>query len=118
MDPRVQCRIRPGEDTITDAKLTQSIELILKMRRAVNPKTIQPAARPAFILWTTITVDDADGPQKGTAPTIPPKQGKATKLITRLKTCACCRNPANRHLFRRLALVVPCHVPGTAPVGT
>jgi Asp-tRNA(Asn)/Glu-tRNA(Gln) amidotransferase A subunit family amidase len=100
-DPRVIVRIRPGE-TITAASYIELIKLREQFIRTINAAA---AGYDAMLMPTA--------PE--TAPTIA-EAGKDDETYTRLNL-RMLRNPAIVNLFDGCALSVPCHVPGTAPVG-
>jgi aspartyl-tRNA(Asn)/glutamyl-tRNA(Gln) amidotransferase subunit A len=100
-DPRVLSRIRPGE-AITAASYIDLIKLREQFIRTINAAA---AGYDAMLMPTT--------PE--TAPTIA-ETGKDDETYTRLNL-RMLRNPAIVNLFDGCALSVPCHVPGTAPVG-
>jgi aspartyl-tRNA(Asn)/glutamyl-tRNA(Gln) amidotransferase subunit A len=100
-DPRVIVRIRPGE-TITAASYIELIKLREQFIRSINSAA---AGYDAMLMPTT--------PE--TAPTIA-EADKDDETYTRLNL-RMLRNPAIVNLFDGCALSVPCHVPGTAPVG-
>ena len=94
-------RIRPGE-TITAASYIELIKLREQFIRTINAAA---AGYDAMLMPTA--------PE--TAPTIA-EAGKDDETYTRLNL-RMLRNPAIVNLFDGCALSVPCHVPGTAPVG-
>lgn len=100
-DPRVLARIRSGE-TITAAKYGELLEL---RRRFV--RTIDNAARGYDALLMPTTPD--------TAPTIA-ETTQDDESYFRING-RMLRNPAIVNLFDGCALSVPCHDPGSAPVG-
>jgi aspartyl-tRNA(Asn)/glutamyl-tRNA(Gln) amidotransferase subunit A len=100
-DPRVIVRIHPGE-TITAANYIEMIKLRERFIRTINAAA---AGYDAMLMPTT--------PE--TAPTIA-EAGKDDETYTRLNLRVI-RNTAVVNLFDGCALSVPCHVPGTAPVG-
>jgi aspartyl-tRNA(Asn)/glutamyl-tRNA(Gln) amidotransferase subunit A len=100
-DPRVLVRIRAGE-TITAASYIDLIKLREQFIRTINAAA---AGYDAMLMPTTAE----------TAPTIA-EAGKDDETYTRLNL-RMLRNPAVVNLFDGCALSIPCHVPGTAPVG-
>jgi len=100
-DPRVIVRIRPGE-TITAASYIELIKLREQFIRTINAAA---AGYDAMLMPTA--------PE--TAPTIA-ETGKDDETYTRLNL-RMLRNPTIVNLFDGCALSVPCHVPGTAPIG-
>lgn len=100
-DPRVLVRIRPGE-TISAASY---IELIQARERFV--RTINNAASGYDAMLMPTTPD--------TAPTIA-EASKDDESYSRLNS-RMLRNPSIVNLFDGCALSVPCHNPGSAPVG-
>jgi aspartyl-tRNA(Asn)/glutamyl-tRNA(Gln) amidotransferase subunit A len=100
-DPRVLVRIRSGE-TITAASYIDLIKLRERFIRTINAAA---AGYDAMLMPTT--------PE--TAPTIA-ETGKDDESYFRINL-RMLRNPAIVNLFDGCALSVPCHVPGTAPVG-
>jgi aspartyl-tRNA(Asn)/glutamyl-tRNA(Gln) amidotransferase subunit A len=100
-DPRVLVRIRPGE-TITAASYIDLIRLREQFIRTINAAA---ASYDAMLMPTT--------PE--TAPTIA-EVSRDDETYTRLNL-RMLRNPAIVNLFDGCALSVPCHPPGTAPVG-
>jgi Asp-tRNA(Asn)/Glu-tRNA(Gln) amidotransferase A subunit family amidase len=100
-DPRVISRIRAGE-TMTAANY---IELLQSRERFV--RTINSAASGYDAMLMPTTPD--------TAPTIAEvTKNDETYLRHNLRMC---RNPSVVNLFDGCALSVPCHDPGSAPVG-
>ena len=100
-DPRVIVRIRAGE-TITAATY---IDLMKQREHFIHTISAAAAGYDAMLMPTT--------PE--TAPTIA-EAGKDDETYTRLNL-RMLRNPAVVNLFDGCALTIPCHVPGTAPVG-
>ena len=100
-DPRVLVRIRAGE-TMTAASYIDLIKLREQFIRTINAAA---AGYDAMLMPTT--------PE--TAPTIA-EAGKDDETYTRLNL-RMLRNAAVVNLFDGCALSIPCHVPGTAPVG-
>jgi aspartyl-tRNA(Asn)/glutamyl-tRNA(Gln) amidotransferase subunit A len=100
-DPRVMARIRPGE-SITGAQYKKLVELRKRFIRSINA-----AAGPydAMLMPTT--------PE--TAPTIA-EVTKDDESYFRFNG-RMLRNPSLVNLFDGCALTIPCHEPGTAPVG-
>ena len=100
-DPRVLTRIRAGE-TMTAA---QYIDLM--------------QARERFIRAIDVAVRGYDAMLMPTTPITAPTIAEATRddeSYFRLNSLMC-RNPSVVNLFDGCALSVPCHEPGTAPVG-
>jgi aspartyl-tRNA(Asn)/glutamyl-tRNA(Gln) amidotransferase subunit A len=100
-DPRVLVRIRAGE-TITAASYIDLIKLREQFIRTINAAA---AGYDAMLMPTTLE----------TAPTIA-EAGKDDETYARLFR-PMVRNTAVVNLFDGCALSIPCHVPGTAPVG-
>jgi aspartyl-tRNA(Asn)/glutamyl-tRNA(Gln) amidotransferase subunit A len=100
-DPRVIGRIRSGE-TMTAANYIELLKLRERFIRTINAAA---AGYDAMLMPTT--------PE--TAPTIA-ETGKDDETYNRLSR-RMTRNPAIVNLFDGWALSVPCHEPGTAPVG-
>src|SRR2546426_1343206 len=100
-DPRVMARIRPGEK-ITAADYIELLELRKRFIRAIN------AAASGYEAMLMPTTPD-------TAPTIA-EASKDDESYFRLNG-RMLRNPAIVNLFDGCALSVPCHDPGSAPVG-
>src|SRR6516162_9902923 len=100
-DPRVIVRIRPGE-TMTAANYIELMKLREQFIRTINAAA---SGYDAMLMPTT--------PE--TAPTIA-EAGKDDETYTRLNL-RMLRHPAIVNLFDGCALSVPCHEPGTAPVG-
>ena len=100
-DPRVIVRIRVGEK-ITAATY---IDLMQQRERFIGTISAAAAGYDAMLMPTT--------PE--TAPTID-EAGKDDDTYTRLNL-RMLRNTAVVNLFDGCALSIPCHVPGTAPVG-
>jgi aspartyl-tRNA(Asn)/glutamyl-tRNA(Gln) amidotransferase subunit A len=100
-DPRVIVRIRAGE-TITAVTYIDLMKLREQFIRTISAAA---AGYDAMLMPTT--------PE--TAPTIA-EAGKDDETYTRLNL-RMLRNPAVVNLFDGCALSIPCHVPGTAPVG-
>jgi aspartyl-tRNA(Asn)/glutamyl-tRNA(Gln) amidotransferase subunit A len=100
-DPRIIVRIRAGE-TITAATYIDLVKLREQFIAAVSAAA---AGYDAMLMPTT--------PE--TAPTIA-EAGKDDETYSRLNLCML-RNPAVVNLFDGCALSIPCHIPGTAPVG-
>jgi aspartyl-tRNA(Asn)/glutamyl-tRNA(Gln) amidotransferase subunit A len=100
-DPRVIVRIRPGE-TMTAANYIELMKLREQFIRTIN------AAASGYDAMLMPTTPD-------TAPTIA-EASKDDETYARLNL-RMLRNPAIVNLFDGCALSVPCHEPGTAPVG-
>lgn len=100
-DPRVIVRIRAGE-TMTAASYIDLIKLREHFIRTINAAAI---SYDAMLMPTT----------PDTAPTIA-EAGKDDETYFRLNF-RMLRNTAVVNLFDGCALSVPCHLPGTAPVG-
>ena len=100
-DPRVMARIRPGEK-ITAADYIELLELRKRFIRAINSAA---SGYDAMLMPTT----------PDTAPTIA-ETSKDDESYFRLNG-RMLRNPAIVNLFDGCALSVPCHDPGSAPVG-
>jgi len=100
-DPRVIGRIRSGE-TMTAANYIELLKLRERFIRTINAAA---AGYDAMLMPTT--------PE--TAPTIA-ETGKDDDTYDRLSR-RMTRNPAIVNLFDGCAMSVPCHEPGTAPVG-
>jgi aspartyl-tRNA(Asn)/glutamyl-tRNA(Gln) amidotransferase subunit A len=100
-DPRVIVRIRAGE-TISAATYIDLLKLREQFIRTINAAA---AGYDAMLMPTT--------PE--TAPIIA-EAGKDDETYTRINTCML-RNTVVVNLFDGCALSIPCHVPGTAPVG-
>ena len=100
-DPRVMARIRPGEK-ITAADYIELLELRKRFIRAINAAA---SGYEAMLMPTTLD----------TAPTIA-EASKDDESYFRLNG-RMLRNPAIVNLFNGCALSVPCHDPGSAPVG-
>jgi len=100
-DPRVIVRIRAGE-TITAANYIGLLKLREQFIRTIN---VAAGGYDAMLMPTT----------PDTAPTIA-EAGKDDGTYVRLNL-RMLRNPAIVNLFDGCALSVPCHEPGTAPVG-
>jgi len=100
-DPRVIVRIRPGE-MVTAATYIDLIKLRERFIRTINTAA---TGYDAMLMPTT----------PDTAPTIA-EAGKDDETYFRLNV-RMLRNAAVINLFDGCALSVPCHVPGTAPVG-
>ena len=100
-DPRVIIRIRPGE-TITAANYIDLMRLRERFIRTIN------AAASGYNAMLMPTTPD-------TAPTIA-EASQDDDSYFRLNG-RMLRNPAVINLFDGCALSVPCHDPGTAPVG-
>jgi len=100
-DPRVLIRIRAGE-TITAASYIDLIKLREQFIRTINAAA---AGYDAMLMPTTLE----------TAPTIA-ETGKDDETYTRLNL-RMVRNTVVVNLFDGCALTIPCHAPGTAPVG-
>ena len=100
-DPRVIARIRAGE-TITAASYIELLQLRQRFVRTIN------AAASGYDAMLMPTTPD-------TAPTIA-DAGKDDETYFRLNG-RMLRNTAIVNLFDGCALSVPCHDPGTAPVG-
>ena len=100
-DPRVIVRIRTGE-TVTAASYIDLIKLREHFIRTINAAAV---SYDAMLIPTT--------PE--TAPTIA-EAGKDDETYFRLNF-RMLRNTAVVNLFDGCALSVPCHLPGTAPVG-
>jgi aspartyl-tRNA(Asn)/glutamyl-tRNA(Gln) amidotransferase subunit A len=100
-DPRVMARIRPGEK-ITAADYIELLQLRKRFIRAIN------AAASGYEAMLMPTTPD-------TAPTIA-EASKDDESYFRLNG-RMLRNPGIVNLFDGCALSVPCHDPGSAPVG-
>jgi aspartyl-tRNA(Asn)/glutamyl-tRNA(Gln) amidotransferase subunit A len=100
-DPRVMARIRPGE-SITAAKYRELLQLRKRFIRTIN------AAASGYDAMLMPTTPD-------TAPTIA-EATKDDESYFRLNG-RMLRNPSIVNLFDGCALTIPCHEPGTAPVG-
>jgi len=100
-DPRIIVRIRAGE-TITAATYIDLVKLREQFIAAISAAA---ADYDAMLMPTT--------PE--TAPTIA-EAGKDDETYSRLNL-RMLRNPAVVNLFDGCALSIPCHIPGTAPVG-
>lgn len=100
-DPRVMARIRPGE-AITAAKYKEFLQLRKRFIRAIN------AAASGYDAMLMPTTPD-------TAPTIA-EATKDDESYFRLNS-RMLRNPSIVNLFDGCALTIPCHEPGSAPVG-
>ena len=100
-DPRVIVRIRPGE-TITAADYIELLQLRERFIRTIN------AAASGYDAMLMPTTPD-------TAPTIA-EASKDDETYFRLNG-RMLRNPSIVNLFDGCALSVPCHDPGSAPVG-
>jgi aspartyl-tRNA(Asn)/glutamyl-tRNA(Gln) amidotransferase subunit A len=100
-DPRVIVRIRAGE-TITAANYIEMLKLREQFIRTIN------AAASGYDAMLMPTTPD-------TAPPIA-EASKDDETYFRLNL-RMLRNPAIVNLFDGCALSVPCHEPGTAPVG-
>jgi aspartyl-tRNA(Asn)/glutamyl-tRNA(Gln) amidotransferase subunit A len=100
-DPRVIVRIRAGE-TVTAATYIDLIKLRERFIRTIN------AAATGYDAMLMPTTPD-------TAPTIA-EAGKDDETYFRINF-RMLRNAAVINLFDGCALSVPCHAPGTAPVG-
>ena len=100
-DPRVLARIRPGE-AVTTAKYNELLQLRERFVRTIN------AAASAYDAMLMPTTPD-------TAPTIA-EAGKDDESYFRFNG-RMLRNPSIVNLFAGCALSVPCHEPGSAPVG-
>jgi aspartyl-tRNA(Asn)/glutamyl-tRNA(Gln) amidotransferase subunit A len=100
-DPRVIARIRPGE-TITAASYIELLQLRERFVRSIN------AAASGYDAMLIPATPD-------TAPTMA-EATKDDESYFRLNG-RMLRNPAIVNLFDGCALTVPCHDPGTAPVG-
>ncbi len=100
-DPRVIARIRPGE-TITAADYIELLQLRDRFIRAIN------AAASSYDAMLMPTTPD-------TAPAIA-EATKDDESYSRLNG-RMLRNPSIVNLFDGCALSVPCHDPGSAPVG-
>jgi aspartyl-tRNA(Asn)/glutamyl-tRNA(Gln) amidotransferase subunit A len=100
-DPRVIVRIRDGE-TVTAATYIDLLKLREQFIRTISAAT---AGYDAMLMPTT--------PE--TAPTIA-EAGKDDETYTRVNL-RMLRNTVVVNLFDGCALSIPCHVPGTAPVG-
>src|SRR5258708_3578453 len=100
-DPRVMAGIRPGE-SITTAKYKELLQL-----------------RERFILTINAAASNYDAMLMPTVPDLAPTIAEATKddeSYFRLNN-RMLRNPSIVNLFDGCALSIPCHEPGTAPVG-
>ena len=100
-DPRVLFRIRPGETVLA----ADYIEVLQARERFIN--TINAAARGYDAMLMPTTPD--------TAPTIA-EVSKDDESYFRFNG-RMLRNPSIVNLFDGCALSIPCHEPGTAPVG-
>ena len=100
-DPRVIVRIRPGE-TMTAADYIELLQLRERFVRTIN------AAASGYDAMLMPTTPD-------TAPTIA-EASKDDESYFRLNG-RMLRNPVIVNLFDGCALSVPCHDPGSAPVG-
>ena len=100
-DPRVMARIRPGE-AITAAKYNELLELRKQFIHAINE------AASGYDAMLMPTVPD-------TAPTIA-EATKDDESYFRFNG-RMLRNPSIVNLFDGCALTIPCHEPGTGPVG-
>lgn len=100
-DPRVMARIRPGE-AITAAKYKELLQLRKQFIRTIS------AAAGAYDAMLMPTTPD-------TAPTIA-EATKDDESYFRLNS-RMLRNPSIVNLFDGCALTIPCHEPGSAPVG-
>ena len=100
-DPRVIARIRAGE-TMTAAEYIDLMQSRERFIRAINAAV---AGYDAMLMPTTPI----------TAPTI--AQATANDESYFRLNGLMCRNPSVVNLFDGCALSVPCHEPGTAPVG-
>jgi aspartyl-tRNA(Asn)/glutamyl-tRNA(Gln) amidotransferase subunit A len=100
-DPRVMARIRPGE-AITAGKYKQLLRLRRQFIRTINSAA---GAYDAMLMPTT--------PE--TAPTIA-EATKDDESYFRFNS-RMLRNPSIVNLFDGCALTIPCHEPGSAPVG-
>jgi Asp-tRNA(Asn)/Glu-tRNA(Gln) amidotransferase A subunit family amidase len=100
-DPRVIERIRPGE-SITTAKYKELLQLREQFIRSINK------AASGYDAMLMPTVRDI-------APTIA-EATKDDESYFRLNN-RMLRNPSIVNLFDGCALSIPCHEPGTAPVG-
>jgi aspartyl-tRNA(Asn)/glutamyl-tRNA(Gln) amidotransferase subunit A len=100
-DPRVLARIRPGE-AITDAKYKELLLLREQFIRTINAAAV---GYDAMLMPTT----------PDTAPTIA-EATKDDESYFRLNV-RMLRNASIVNLFDGCALSIPCHEPGSAPVG-
>ena len=100
-DPRVLTRIRAGE-TMSAA---QYIDLMQARERFIQAINAAASGYDAMLMPTTPI----------TAPTIA-EATRDDESYFRLNSLMC-RNPSVVNLFDGCALTVPCHEPGTAPVG-
>jgi Asp-tRNAAsn/Glu-tRNAGln amidotransferase A subunit and related amidases len=100
-DPRVISRIRPGE-TITAATYIELLQLRERFVRSINAAT---SGYDAMLMPAT----------PDTAPTIA-EASKDDESYSRFNG-RMLRNPSIVNLFDGCALSVPCHDPGSAPVG-
>jgi aspartyl-tRNA(Asn)/glutamyl-tRNA(Gln) amidotransferase subunit A len=100
-DPRVIARIRPGE-AITAASYIELLQLRERFVRSIN------AAASGYDAMLMPTTPD-------TAPTIA-EASKDDESYSRFNG-RMLRNPSIVNLFDGCALSVPCHDPGSAPVG-
>ncbi|MET0498536.1 MAG: amidase [Steroidobacteraceae bacterium] len=100
-DPRVMARIRPGEAV----SAADYIEVLHQRERFVEEINVAAAGYDAMLMPTT-----AD-----TAPAIA-EAGKDDESYFRFNG-RMLRNPSLVNLFDGCALSVPCHEPGSAPVG-
>lgn len=100
-DPRVMARIRPGE-AITAAKYKELLQLRKRFIRTIN------AAASGYDAMLMPTTPD-------TAPTIA-EATRDDESYFRLNG-RMLRNPSIVNLFDGCGLTIPCHEPGSAPVG-
>jgi len=100
-DPRVMARIRPGE-SITSAKYKKLLQLRKRFIRTINAAV---GDYDAMLMPTT----------PDTAPTIAEAM-KDDESYFRFNG-RMLRNPSIVNLFDGCALTIPCHEPGSAPVG-
>ncbi|HEX3069599.1 MAG TPA: amidase [Thermoanaerobaculia bacterium] len=100
-DPRVLARIRPGE-TVTAATYNELLQLRERFIQSIN------AAASGYDAMLMPTTPD-------TAPTIA-EASKDDETYSHLNG-RMLRNPSIVNLFDGCALSIPCHDPGTAPVG-
>jgi aspartyl-tRNA(Asn)/glutamyl-tRNA(Gln) amidotransferase subunit A len=100
-DPRVMARIRPGE-SITTAKYKEHLK-----------------SREQFIRSINKVSDGYDAMLMPTVPDIAPTLAEATKDDESYfrHNNRMLRNPSIVNLFDGCALSIPCHEPGSAPVG-
>lgn len=100
-DPRVLARIRPGESILA----ADYIEMLQQRQRFIRIIGAAASRFDAMLMPTTAE----------TAPTI--AETSADDLNYFRLNSRMLRNPSIVNLFDGCALSVPCHAPGTAPVG-